>query len=125
MGDMLTDSKGEAVGDFIGRFQIGTFIVAPPSSAPAPVVLSHAAANPPTALPSRSLVRLAGAETPLNSTHNAGVQILNISNFPILKGPPLTCTADRAARQCPTMARAVELGYADFSPSRGRRRRTG
>ena len=27
MGDMLTNSKGEAVGDFIGRFNIGTFIV--------------------------------------------------------------------------------------------------
>ncbi len=50
MGDMLTDSKGEAVGDFIGRFNIGTFIVAPPPSAPAPVVLSDdAASNPPTA----------------------------------------------------------------------------
>ena len=29
MGDMLTDNNGEAVGDFVGRFQIGTFIVAP------------------------------------------------------------------------------------------------
>lgn len=38
MGDMLTDSTGEAVGDFIGRFNIGTFIVAP-GVASAPVVL--------------------------------------------------------------------------------------
>ena len=37
MGDMLTDNNGEAVGDFVGRFQIGTFMVAP-GSAPAPVV---------------------------------------------------------------------------------------
>src|SRR5579859_5695827 len=27
MGDMLTDAAGTAVGDFIGRFSIGTFIV--------------------------------------------------------------------------------------------------
>jgi hypothetical protein len=52
MGDMLTDNNGEAVGDFVGRFQIGTFIVAP-GSQPAPVVLSappfpDASSNPTT-----------------------------------------------------------------------------
>ena len=49
MGDMLTDNNGEAVGDFVGRFQIGTFIVAP-GVAPAPKVLSDdATSNPETA----------------------------------------------------------------------------
>ena len=38
MGDMLTDNNGEAVGDFVGRFNIGTFMVALGSAA-APVVL--------------------------------------------------------------------------------------
>ncbi len=100
MGDMLTDSKGEAVGDFIGRFNIGTFIVAP-GQAPAPVVLSDdATTNRPTApvqlyhlglwFDSPTDANNAGcgsAVTPFNSTHNAGVQILNTSNFPTLKGP--------------------------------------
>jgi hypothetical protein len=100
MGDMLTDSKGEAVGDFIGRFQIGTFIVAP-GTASAPVVLpDDAKNNPPTApvqlyhlglwFDSPTDAGAAGCATtvtPFNSTHNAGVQILNTSNFPNLKGP--------------------------------------
>jgi hypothetical protein len=100
MGDMLTDSKGEAVGDFIGRFQIGTFIVAP-NVAPAPVVISDDATSNPATAPVQ-LYHLglwfdsptdagnagcATTETPFNSTHNAGVQILNTSNFPNLKGP--------------------------------------
>ena len=33
MGDMLTDNNGEAVGDFVGRFNIGTFMVALGSAA--------------------------------------------------------------------------------------------
>ena len=98
MGDMLTDKNGEAVGDFTGRFNIGTFIVAP-GPAPAPVVLADppfpdAGTNPAT--PPVQLYHLglwfdsptdaakAGCgsnPTPFNSTHNAGVQILNTSNF--------------------------------------------
>lgn len=100
MGDMLTDNNGEAVGDFVGRFQIGTFIVAP-GVAPAPKVLSDdATSNPETApvqlyhlglwFDTTTDAQKAGCEstqTPFNSTHNAGVQILNTSNFPNLKGP--------------------------------------
>ena len=49
MGDMFTDAHGVAVGDFVGRFRIGTFIVAP-GTAPAPVVLAgDASSNPATA----------------------------------------------------------------------------
>jgi hypothetical protein len=104
MGDMLTDSTGEAVGDFIGRFNIGTFIVAP-GVAPAPVVLSappfpDASSNPKTApvqlyhlglwFDSPTDAGKAGCATtvtPFNSTHNAGVQILNTANFSDAKGP--------------------------------------
>ena len=102
MGDMLTDNNGEAVGDFVGRFQIGTFIVAPGSLRlrllKVPPFRRHQQPDDRAgaALSSRALVRLAhGREqswlrntvTPFNSTHNAGVQILNTSNFANPKGP--------------------------------------
>jgi len=100
MGDMLTDSSGEAVGDFIGRFSFGTFIVAP-GSAPAPVTQTGDASSNPVTLPvqlyhlglwfdSTQAAGKAGCstkQTPFNSTHNAGVQALNTSNFAVLKGP--------------------------------------
>ena len=100
MGDMLTDNNGEAVGDFVGRFQIGTFLVAL-GVAPAPKVLSDdATSNPDTApvqlyhlglwFDSPTDAQKAGCQssvTPFNSTHNAGVQILNTSTFPNLSGP--------------------------------------
>jgi hypothetical protein len=100
LGDLLTDSTGEAVGDFIGRFNIGTFIVAP-GKASAPVVLSDDATSNPVTAPvqlyhlglwfdSPTAAGAAGCATtvtPFNSTHNAGVQILNTSNFANLKGP--------------------------------------
>ncbi len=100
MGDMLTDNNGEAVGDFIGRFNEGTFTVAL-GVAPAPVVLpGDASSNPATAPIQMYHLGLwfdtpadAGKSgcsttvTPFNSTHNAGVQILNTSNFPATKGP--------------------------------------
>jgi hypothetical protein len=100
MGDMLTDSTGTAVGDFVGRFNIGTFIVAP-GTAPAPVVLSGDASSNPTTAPVQlyhlglwfdspadaSAAGCGSTVTPFNSTHNAGVQILNTSNFSNLHGP--------------------------------------
>jgi hypothetical protein len=100
MGDMLTDATGEAVGDFIGRFNIGTFIVAP-GMAHAPVVLSDDATSNPATAPVQlyhlglwfdsptdaNNAKCGSTVTPFNSTHNAGVQILNTSNFPNLKGP--------------------------------------
>ena len=100
MGDMFTDAKGLAVGDFVGRFNAGTFIVAP-GAAPAPVILpGDANTNPPTApvqlyhlglwfdtSADASKAGCAATVTPFNSTHNAGVQILNTSNFSSLRGP--------------------------------------
>src|SRR5689334_16878274 len=51
-GDIETDSQGHGIGNFVGRFSIETFIVAP-NTAPAPVVHSSgqfpdASTNPPT-----------------------------------------------------------------------------
>jgi hypothetical protein len=106
MGDMLTDAHGTAVGDFVGRFSIGTFIVAP-GSEPAPVVLKgDASSNPKTApvqlyhlglwFDSPADANKAGCGskvTPFNSTHNAGVQILNTSQF--TKIGPLFFVVDR------------------------------
>jgi hypothetical protein len=95
MGDMLTDKAGEAVGDFYGRFQIGTFAVAL-GSAPAPKVLSDDATSNlgvegPVQLYHLGLWFDSPADavkagcpnktTPFNSNHDAGVQILNTSNF--------------------------------------------
>jgi hypothetical protein len=100
MGDMLTDSSGTSVQDFVGRFSIGTFIVAL-GVAPAPVVLPDDAKSNPATAPvqlyhlglwfnSSADAGKAGCSTnvtPFNSTHNAGVQVLNTSNFPPLFGP--------------------------------------
>lgn len=100
MGDMLTDGNGAAVGDFVGRFSVGTFIVAP-GVAPAPVVIAgDASSNPKTApvqtyhlgvwFNSPTDAGTAGCGTtvtPFNSTHNAGVQVLNTSNFTNANGP--------------------------------------
>lgn len=105
MGDMLTDNNGEAVGDFVGRFSIGTFIVAP-GAAPAPKILPDDATSNleqgPVQLYHLGLwfdttadAQKAGCQstlTPFNSTHNAGVQILNTSNFGNLSGPLLRVT---------------------------------
>jgi len=99
-GDITTDKNGVGVGNFTGIFSIETFIVAP-GTAPAPVVFPNdAASNPPT--PPVQLYHLGmwfdapadavaagcpGTVTPFNGTHDAGVQVLNTSNFPNLHGP--------------------------------------
>ena len=92
--------------DFIGRFNIGTFIVAPGVEAAPAVLADDAKSNPAT--PPVQIYHLglwfdspADAEkagcgnkvTPFNSTHNAGVQAMNTSNFPPLAGP--LCTVAR------------------------------
>jgi hypothetical protein len=100
MGDMLTDATGVAVGDFIGRFSFGTFLVAP-GVAQAPVTQTGDASSNPVTAPiqlyhlgvwfdSTAAAAKAGCsdkQTPFNSTHNAGIQALNTSNFATLKGP--------------------------------------
>jgi hypothetical protein len=102
-GDIQTDKNGKGKQQFIGRFSIETFSVAP-GSAPAPVVFGgpfpDASLNPPFNPIQMYHLGLwfndpndaakAGCPatvTPFNGTHNAGIQVLNTSNFPDDHGP--------------------------------------
>jgi hypothetical protein len=102
-GDIETNEDGEGRGRFIGRFNEETFIVAP-GSVPAPLVHSNAfpdAITNPVTNPVHTFhlglwfnspldAQNAGCPadvTPFNGEHNAGIQVLNTSNFPDLQGP--------------------------------------
>ena len=99
-GDIETDNQGHGQQYFAGVFSIETFTVAP-GSAPAPVVFpTDASSNPPTppiqmyhlglwfdSPTDASAAGCAASVTPFNGRHNAGVQVLNTSNFPNLRGP--------------------------------------
>ena len=102
-GDIETDDYGEGHGRFIGRFNEETFIVAP-GSVPAPFVHNNAfpdAITNPVTNPVHTFhlglwfnssvdAQNAGCPadvTPFNGEHNAGIQVLNTSNFPDLQGP--------------------------------------
>src|SRR5262245_35013940 len=102
-GDIETDQDGEGHGRFIGRFNEETFIVAQ-GSVPAPLVHNNAfpdaITNPVTnpvhtfhlGLWFNSSADAANAGcpadvTPFNGEHNAGIQVLNTSNFPDVQGP--------------------------------------
>jgi len=104
-GDIETNRFGVGFERFVGRFNIETFVVAP-GTAPAPTPhtappFPDASSNPPT-LPVHTYhlglwfnspkdAEKAGGKpnvvTPFNGEHNAGVQVLNTSNFPDLQGP--------------------------------------
>jgi hypothetical protein len=102
-GDLETDAYGQGQGDFVGRFNRETFIVAPGSDV-APVIhdkpIPDAATNPQTGpvhtfhlglwFDSPEDAAKAGCSdtvTPFNGEHNAGIQVLNTSNFPKEEGP--------------------------------------
>jgi len=103
-GDIETNGAGKGVGDFIGRFSIETFIVAP-GSAPAPVVhtappFPDANSNPATGpvhtfhlglwFGSPEAAASAGCPntiTPFDGEHRAGIQALSSRNFADLNGP--------------------------------------
>jgi hypothetical protein len=111
-GDVETDRNGDAFQHFRGRFSIETFIIAP-GVAPAPQVFNDppfpdAKQNPETFGPdgktpgpvqtyhlglwfnSPADAQKAGCAntvTPFNGEHNAGIQVLNTSNFPDTQGP--------------------------------------
>ena len=102
-GDIETDENGEGHGRFIGRFNEETFIVAQ-GSVPAPLVHNNAfpdAITNPVTNPVHTFhlglwfnssvdAQNAGCPadvTPFNGEHNAGIQVLNTSNFPDLQGP--------------------------------------
>lgn len=100
-GDMTTDSRGRAIGTFIGRFSQETFIIAPGSGA-APIIHpgDDAATNPATApihtfhlglwfnSPDDAIAAgCPGIVTPFNGDHSAGIQVLNTGNVPDDRGP--------------------------------------
>jgi hypothetical protein len=102
-GDLTTDNTGRGVADFVGRFSIETFIVAP-GVGPAPVVhtrpIPDANSNPATApvhtfhvglwFDTPEAAQAAGCPntpTPFNGEHNAGIQALSTRNFGNLTGP--------------------------------------
>jgi hypothetical protein len=103
-GDLETTASGRGTETFVGRFSIETFVVAP-GIAPAPIEFGgspfpDASANPMTAplqmyhvgiwFDSPADAEKAGCPstvTPFNGEHNAGIQVLNTSNFPIGAGP--------------------------------------
>jgi hypothetical protein len=104
-GDIETNRHGNGSGTFLGRFNEETFIVAPGAVA-APSVHNNAfpdARLNPTTGPIHTYhlglwfnsaadavkAGCPGGVTPFNGEHNAGVQILNTSNFPDLSGPLL------------------------------------
>ena len=105
-GDIETDASGSGHETFRGRFNIETFIVAqPPGNQPAPVVhdqppFPDADENPATEpvhtfhlglwFNSPADAQAAGCAdtvTRFNGEHNAGIQVLNTSNFPNEHGP--------------------------------------
>jgi hypothetical protein len=103
-GDLETNAQGVAHGNFVGRFNIETFIVAP-GTQPAPVVhdqppFPDANSNPQTApvhtfhlgiwFNSPADAQRAGCPpsvTPFNGDHTAGIQALSTRNFADDQGP--------------------------------------
>ena len=105
-GDINTNEYGVGYGEFIGRFNIETFIVAP-GIAPAPSDPFHDPKRIPDATqnPATNPVQIfhlglwfnnpedvveAGGPnivTPFNGEHDAGVQVLNSGEFPDTDGP--------------------------------------
>ena len=110
-GDVNTDSRGRASQTFIGRFQIETFIIgfgvadAPqtfpdppfpdalqnsetlgPEGAPGPVQTYHLGMWFNSATDAQN-VGCPNTVTPFNGEHDAGIQVLNTSNFPDTAGP--------------------------------------
>ena len=102
-GDIQTDYTGRGHQLFVGRFSIETFTVAT-GSAPAPAVFNgpfpDATLNPafnPIQMYHLGLwfnspndaqkATCPATVTPFNGEHNAGIQVLNTSNFPDDHGP--------------------------------------
>ncbi len=82
-GDLVTNASGEGVVDVTGILSDETFILNP---GPTPVELDHLGiwfADPADAVKAGC----PGTVTPFDGDHNAGIQVLNTSNFPDKKGP--------------------------------------
>jgi hypothetical protein len=101
-GEMTTNKNGRAHQHFVGIFSIETFAVAV-GAAPAPDVFMgpfpDAISNPPFnpiqmyhlglwfGSPAAAQTGCPATVTPFNGEHNAGIQVLNTSNFADDKGP--------------------------------------
>jgi hypothetical protein len=102
-GDIETDDGGDGRQRFVGRFSIETFSVATGSTAapdvhqgPFPDAISNPKFSPIHTFhlglwfdSSADAVKAgcSGSVTPFNGVHNAGVQVLNTSNFADIAGP--------------------------------------
>ncbi|MGH6794228.1 MAG: hypothetical protein ACREDD_03425 [Methylocella sp.] len=108
IADINTDSTGTGVGNFVGRFNIETFVISPGVPAATP---PNVFPDPPAVVPEATVgvktnpVQLyhlglwfnsaddaakAGCpatHTPFNGEHNAGIQVLNTATFPDTPGP--------------------------------------
>jgi hypothetical protein len=86
-GDLTTNAAGNGVLDVTGIFNDETFILNPGTPA-VPVELDHLGiwvADPTDA----ANAGCSGTPTPFDGDHNAGIQVLNTSNFAADKGPLL------------------------------------
>ena len=105
-GDIETNALGTGVGDFVGRFNDETFIIAPGQAfVPQP---KHPATDAPGGTknpviskpihtyhlglwfnsPSDAVAQgCPGTVTPFNGDHTAGIQVLNTGGFPDIAGP--------------------------------------
>jgi hypothetical protein len=82
-GDLTTNGNGRGVVDVTGIFSDETFILHP---GPLPVQTDHLGmwfADPADAVSAGC----PGNVTPFDGDHNAGIQVLNTSNFPDANGP--------------------------------------
>jgi hypothetical protein len=104
-GDIETNHDGVGYGQFVGRFNIETFIVSP-ASLPAPLEFHNTFPDVSPGVKTgpvhtyhlglwfndpKDVVKAGGpgTVTPFNGEHNAGVQVLNTGKFPDLAGPLL------------------------------------
>lgn len=101
-GDIVTNADGKGIGNFTGIFSRETFIVAP-NVAPAPSVFRDDATSNPATPPIQiyhlgiwfadsTAAGQAGCPntvTPFDGDHQAGIQVLNTSNFSDDHGPLL------------------------------------
>jgi hypothetical protein len=101
-GDIVTNADGRGVGDFTGIFNKETFIQAP-GVAPAPVIFPDNANSNPATRPVQIYhlgiwfadsteagnAGCPNTSTPFDGDHQAGIQVLNTSNFPDGHGPLL------------------------------------
>jgi hypothetical protein len=101
-GDITTNTDGKGVGDFTGIFGKETFILAPGVASAPSVFPDNATSNPATAPvqlyhmgiwfadpTAAGQVGCPNTPTPFDGDHQAGIQVLNTSNFADGRGPLL------------------------------------